>query len=114
MAGPNRTGSHAGIKSPISNGIKCRAANVRLIAERRYGELLAALARATAPNPQGVGGRSGKVVASGHATQQAPSPYAQALADTGTTVRLRDSAGRTMRPADATPTLADMGTSRRR
>ena len=58
-----------------------RASNVRLIAERRYGELLRELARAGAPNPVGLGGKSGKIDASTAATHQ--SPYAQALTDTG-------------------------------
>lgn len=53
------------------------AANVRLRAERRVGELLKDLARADAPNPQGVGGRAGKVVTSDAGTQQ--SPYAETL-----------------------------------
>ncbi|MCO6441895.1 MAG: hypothetical protein J5I81_12625 [Nitrococcus mobilis] len=47
-----------------------RACEIRLRAERRSGELLRELARANIPNPQGVGGKSGKVVTSNDATQQ--------------------------------------------
>jgi hypothetical protein len=57
------------------------AANVRLRAERRVGELLKELARAETPNPHGIGGRSGKLVTSAEATQQ--SPYAEALEQHG-------------------------------
>jgi hypothetical protein len=53
------------------------AANVRLRAERRVGELLKELDRAETPNPSGIGGKSNKVVTSTDATQQ--SPYAAAL-----------------------------------
>lgn len=59
------------------------AANVRLRAERRAGELLKELARATAPNPAGLGGRTGKIVTSQPVTQQ--SPYAAALEENGIT-----------------------------
>jgi hypothetical protein len=52
---------------------------VRLIAERRYGELLAALARAT-PQTASPNGRAGNRVASPD-TIPPPSPYAQALAE---------------------------------
>jgi hypothetical protein len=57
------------------------AANVRLRAERRVGELLKELARAETPNPQGIGGKSAKIDTSAHRTQQ--SPYAAALHDQG-------------------------------
>lgn len=57
------------------------AANVRLRAERRAGELLRDLARAKVPNPLGAGGKSGKIVGSNDATQQ--SAYAAALEDHG-------------------------------
>lgn len=57
------------------------AANVRLRAERRAGELLKELARADAPNPNGVGGKSGKIDTSHAGTQQ--SPYAAALETNG-------------------------------
>ena len=60
-----------------------RACEIRLRAERRTGELLKELARATAPNPEGAGGRAHKVVASNDGTQQAPSPYADTLARAG-------------------------------
>lgn len=65
-----------------------QAANVRLRAERRVGELLKDLARAEVPNPQGLGGRAGKIDTSSEGTQQTiseqarckgPSPYAAAL-----------------------------------
>ena len=59
------------------------AANVRLRAERRVGELLKELARAETPNPHGAGGRAGKVVTSDVVTQQ--SPYASALSEQGIT-----------------------------
>ncbi len=59
------------------------AANVRLRAERRAGELLKDLARADAPNPEGIGGKTKKVVTSHAATQQ--SPYAEALETHGIT-----------------------------
>lgn len=65
-----------------------KASEVRLRAERRTGELLKDLARAEAPNPDGLGGKSGKIVMSNDRTQQsepqksAPSLYAKALADT--------------------------------
>ena len=52
-----------------------------LRAERRAGELLKELARAEAPNPEGLGGKSGKSVTSTATTQQ--SPFAQALSDSG-------------------------------
>lgn len=55
------------------------AANVRLRAERRAGELLKELARADAPNPAG---KNQHEVTSNDRTQ-AQSPYAAALADTG-------------------------------
>lgn len=59
-----------------------RASNVRLIAERRYGELLKQLARATPAEAGAKGGdaKAGNLAnpAAGHAT-----PYAQALTDTG-------------------------------
>lgn len=52
------------------------AANVRLRAERRVGELLKELARAVVPNPKG-----NNQVASNGGTQ--PSPYAEALTANG-------------------------------
>ena len=58
-----------------------KACEIRLRAEIRTGELLKELARATVPNPQGVGGHGGKVVAPLAGGQQAQSPYAQALTD---------------------------------
>ena len=57
------------------------AASVRMRAEHRVGELLKELPRATAPNPAGLGGKSGKIVTPEIAEQQTPSPYAQALTD---------------------------------
>lgn len=71
------------------------AANVRLRAERRVGELLKDLARAPSPNPHGAGGKAGKVVASHVATQQ--SPYAEALESNGIS---RQKAHRYQRLAD--------------
>jgi len=66
------------------------AANVRLRAERRVGELLKELARAEVPNP---GGRNQHEVTSDDGTQplsisemarcKGPSPYAAALAEQG-------------------------------
>jgi len=67
-----------------------RACNVRLIAERRFGELLKEQARAT-PAEAGQQGGIAKAentlpenVAHPGAGSARPSPYAQALADTGT------------------------------
>lgn len=57
------------------------AANVRLRAERRAGELLKELARSAVPNPTGLGGKANKIVTSHVVTQQ--SPYAQALEENG-------------------------------
>lgn len=71
------------------------AANVRLRAERRVGELLRELERASVPNPAGLGGRSGKVVTSDQTTQQ--SPYAAALEAQGMS---RQAAGRFQALAD--------------
>jgi len=59
-----------------------KAADVRLRAERRTGELLKELARAEAPNPEGAGGKSRKIVASDDATQQR-SEYSAALDSAG-------------------------------
>lgn len=56
-----------------------QAANVRLRAERRAGELLKLLARAETPNPSGANQHE---VASTAVTQP-KSPYATALSDTG-------------------------------
>lgn len=67
-----------------------RASNVRLIAERRYGELLKELARATPSESGASGGR-------GNTKESVPrdgvcfaSPYAEALAATGTTRKQAD------------------------
>jgi len=68
-----------------------RACNVRLIAERRFGELLKEQARATpqTANPSGLA-KPTPLPATGCGSEEttvvsaAPSPYAQALADTGT------------------------------
>lgn len=59
------------------------AANVRLRAERRVGELLKDLARADSPNPSGLGGHSGKVDTSDDRTQQPASEYAAKLGELG-------------------------------
>lgn len=59
-----------------------KACEIRLRAERRTGELLRDLPRATVPNPQGAGGHTKKLVVSHAATQQA-SPYAETLERTG-------------------------------
>lgn len=56
------------------------AANVRLRAERRVGELLKELARADAPNPGGVNQHE---VTSARVTQAPASPYASALSAHG-------------------------------
>lgn len=58
------------------------AANVRLRAERRVGELLKDLARADAGAARNPNGRAGKEPMSGDRTQ-VPSPYAAALQDHG-------------------------------
>jgi len=58
-----------------------KASEVRLRAERRTGELLKDLARATAPNPQG--SNQHKEVTPNDAEQPTPSPYASALQQTG-------------------------------
>ncbi|MDR2880495.1 MAG: hypothetical protein LBV29_01145, partial [Azoarcus sp.] len=71
------------------------AANVRLRAERRVGELLKELARAPTPNPNGIGGKSRKIVTSEVVTQQ--SQYAEALESNGIS---RQKAHRYQRLAD--------------
>lgn len=55
-----------------------QAAEIRLRAERRAGQLLKELERADKPNPEGLGGKSRKTVTSDDVTQQ-KSPYAEAL-----------------------------------
>lgn len=61
-----------------------KACEVRLRAERRTGELLKELARATPAerNQEGAGGKSGKIASSNDGTNQS-SPYAEALSRTG-------------------------------
>lgn len=61
-------------------GAEREAANVRLRAERRVGELLKELARADAPNPSG---RNQHEVTSVRETQPTQSPYAAALEEHG-------------------------------
>jgi hypothetical protein len=58
-----------------------RACNIRMVSERRYGELLKELARAT-PQTANVNGRAGKEPAPAAGGGSA-TPYAQALAATG-------------------------------
>lgn len=59
------------------------ACDIRLRAERKVGQMLAELQRATAPNPSGLGGHTNKVVTSNDVTQQPKSEYAATLEQTG-------------------------------
>jgi hypothetical protein len=58
-----------------------QAAEIRIRCERRAGELLRNLSRATTPNPLGLGGKAGKFVTSSELTQQ--SSYGEALSQNG-------------------------------
>jgi hypothetical protein len=66
-----------GLDEALKEAQRRRAANVRLVAERRYGELLKVLARAETAS----GGDVKSAPRRGEPIR--PSPYARALADTG-------------------------------
>lgn len=79
-----------------------RACNVRLIAERRYGELMMPLARA----PTASGGDTRSAPARGE--PKLLSPYAQALADTSMSTQ---AASRFKPPADGVAGLDTCATT---